>query len=112
MMGQTLKVQWDDVHARLIDPRTSLLLREHLRQKPGRHRIAPEDLTQRTPKTVAVLLARAGSLGPNIGTLCVAIHKDDGEYAERRIRGMLNLSKKHGPVALEQSPKGLTQRIC
>jgi transposase len=103
LLGQSLQVQWDEVHVRLIDPKTNGLLREHLRERAGHHRIAPEDLTQRTPKKVTELLKRASALGPSIGSLCVAIHGNDGELAERRILGVLNLSKRHGPAAVEKA---------
>ena len=31
-IGRRVQVQWNDSHVRLIDPRTGLLLREHLPQ--------------------------------------------------------------------------------
>ena len=42
-IGRRVQVQWDDSHVRLLDPRTGQLLREHLRQQRGRHRIQDED---------------------------------------------------------------------
>ena len=42
-IGRRVQVQWNGSHVRLIDPRTGQLLREHLRQQRGRHRIKDED---------------------------------------------------------------------
>ena len=50
-------------------PHTGQLLREHLRQQRGRHRIQDEDRPQRTPLGTAQLLARAEKAGAHIGAL-------------------------------------------
>ena len=42
-IGRRVQVQWNAAHVRLIDPLTGQLLREHLRQERGRHRIQDED---------------------------------------------------------------------
>ena len=58
-IGRRVRVQWDGVHVRLLDPRTGQLLREHLRQERGRHRIQEQDRAKRTPLgVVAVTRAR------------------------------------------------------
>ena len=44
-----VQVQWDGLQVRLLDPKTGQLLREHLRQKRGWHRIQEEDRSPRTP---------------------------------------------------------------
>jgi len=38
-IGRRVHVQWNAAHVRLIDPLSGQLLREHLRQQRGRHRI-------------------------------------------------------------------------
>jgi hypothetical protein len=42
-IGRRVQVQWDARQVRLLDPGTGQLLREHLRQTRGRHRIKEED---------------------------------------------------------------------
>src|SRR5499433_4184000 len=49
-IGRRIRVQWNLTHVRLIDPLTGQLLREHLRQERGRHRIKDEDRPSRTPR--------------------------------------------------------------
>jgi len=48
-IGRRVLVQWDGLQVRLLDPKTGQLLREHLRQKRGWHRIKEEDRSPRTP---------------------------------------------------------------
>jgi len=42
------------------------------------------------------LLHRAEQAGRNIGVLCQAMHRNQGEVAVRRILGVLSLAKKYG----------------
>jgi transposase len=102
-IGRSVKVQWDGVFIRILDPKTGQLLREHLRQKRGQHRIEREDLPLRTLHRTTQLIARAHQLGKHIGILCDAIHHRQGPLAVRRILGVLSLSKKHGVAALEDA---------
>ena len=58
-IGRHVQVQWDSHQVRLLDPQTGQLLREHLRQARGRHRIQDEDRPKQTPLGTLQLLARA-----------------------------------------------------
>jgi hypothetical protein len=42
-IGRWIKVQWDGLWVRLLDPKSGQLLREHIRQKRGWYRIKEED---------------------------------------------------------------------
>ena len=77
-IGRTVKVQWDTLHVRILDPNTYQLLREHVRQKRGGYRVRPEDNPKKTPLTTVQLLARARRAGTHIGTLCEGIHRRQG----------------------------------
>jgi transposase len=100
-IGRSVRVQWDGRHVRLIDPLTGQLLREHLRQERGRHRIKDEDRSSKTPPSTAMLLARCEAAGPNIGALCQAMHRQRGMEAIRHIQGILSLAKKHGAATVD-----------
>jgi hypothetical protein len=102
-IGRRVQVQWNTSHVRLIDPRTGQLLREHLRQQRGRHRIQEEDRPTRTPLSTQQLLNRASKAGANIGALCQAMHRNLGEEAVRRILGVLNLVKKYGVASTDEA---------
>jgi transposase len=100
-IGRVLRVQWDELYVRLLDPKTGQLLREHVRQKRGWYRIKEEDHPKRTPLRTSQLLWRAGRAGSHIGTLCDAIHRQQGEVGVRRILGVLSLAKKYGTAAVD-----------
>jgi hypothetical protein len=96
-------VQWDAHQVRLLNPQTGELLREHLRQARGRHRIKDEDRPKRTPLGTLQLLACADKAGSQIGALCRGLHGRDGETAVRRIPGVLALAKKYGAASVEHA---------
>jgi transposase len=102
-IGRVVRVQWDELFVRLLDPKTGQLLREHLRQKRGWYRIKPEDHSKRTPLRTSQLLWRTGRAGTHIGALCQAIHRQQGEVGVRRILGVLSLAKKYGAAAVDEA---------
>ena len=99
-IGQLVPVQWDGLFVRILDPKTGQLLREHVRQKRGRHRFKNEDLSKRTSLGVLQLLARAAKAGERIGVFCATIHELQKETAVRRIQGILSFVKKYGAPPL------------
>jgi len=102
-IGRRVQVQWNTSHVRLIDPLTGRLLREHLRQQRGRHRMQEQDRPQRTPLSTQQLLRRAATAGPHIGALCQTMHRNQGEIAVRRILGVLALAKKFGIASTDDA---------
>ena len=104
-IGQRVQVQWNDLHVRLIDPKTGQLLREHPRAPRGWHRIADRDQPTRTPPTTLALLGRATTAGPSIGALCRHLHAHGGAHGIRQILGVLALAKKHGVAVVDDAAK-------
>src|SRR5882762_1237870 len=102
-IGRHVQVQWDSHQVRLMDPHTGQLLREHLRQARGRHRIKDEDRPKKTPPGTLELLCRAGKAGLQIGALCRGMHNQHGEPAVRRILGVLSLAKKYGAATVDDA---------
>src|SRR5687767_10154603 len=102
-IGKLVRVQWDELHVRILDPKTYQLLREHVRGHRGRHRIHPEDNPRKTPPTTVQLLGRAARAGTQIGALCQQIHHHRGETGIRGIQGVLSLIKRFGPAATEEA---------
>ena len=112
-IGRRIWVQWNGTHVRLIDPLTGQLLREHLRQERGRHRIKDEDRPSRTPLSTQQLLHRAEKTGQHIGLLCQALHRNYGQVAVRKILGVLALVKKYGIASTEDACAiGLATGAC
>lgn len=102
-IGQRVQVQWNDLHVRLLAPKTGQLLREHLRAPRGWHRIAEGDRPARTPSSTVALLARAATAGAHISAVCAHIYQHEGAGGVRRILGVLALAKKHGVAVVEDA---------
>src|SRR6266568_700254 len=47
-IGRLVRVQWDELYVRILDPKNGLLLREHVRQKRGWYRIQEQDHPKQT----------------------------------------------------------------
>ena len=86
-----------------MNPETGQLLREHLRQVRGGHRIQDEDRPKHTPLGTLALLCRADKAGSQIGALCRGMHGEHGETMVRRIQGVLSLAKKYGAASVEEA---------
>jgi len=112
-IGRRVSVQWDGRQVRLMNPNNSQLLREHLRQARGRHRIQDEDRPKKTPLGTLQLLCRAGRAGLQIGALCRGMHTQHGETAVRRILGVLSLAKKYGAATVDNAcAAALEMGVC
>src|SRR5499433_641041 len=102
-IGRLVGVQWNEIFVRILDPKTGQLLREHVRQKRGWHRIQERDLSPRRPWKASQLLLRAERAGTQIGALCHHIDQHQGQLGVRRIQGVLSLVKKYGTAATEDA---------
>ena len=102
-IGRRVSVQWDLRHVRLLNPSTGQLLREHLRQARGGHRIQDQDRPKHTPLGTQQLLCRADHAGEQSGALCRGMHREQGETAVRRILGVLSLAKKYGVASVDDA---------
>jgi transposase len=104
-IGRRVQVQWNDLHVRLLAPKTGQLLREHLRAPRGWHRLHDDDRPARTPSSTVALLARATTAGAHISAVCTHIHQHEGAAGVRRMLGVLALAKKHGPAVVDEAAK-------
>lgn len=102
-IGRRIRVQWNALFVRLLDPLTGQLLREHLRASRGSHRIKDQDRSRKTPRGVSQLLSRADSAGVHVGQFCRAMHLLKNGTAVRRIQGVLSLARKYGVAAVEDA---------
>jgi len=104
-IGRTLRVQWDETHVRLLDPKSGALLREHRVTDRGRYQMRPEDQPSRMPPQVARLLERMHTIGPSTGAVADALYAENKTVGVRRILGLSALAKAHGAVAVEATAK-------
>jgi transposase len=99
-IGRMLRVQWDELFVRLLDPKTGQLLREHVRQARGWYRIKARRPPQANPAAHFATAVARRSRRAHIGALC-AMHRQQGEVGVRRILGVLSLAKKYGTAVDE-----------
>jgi len=112
-IGRRVQVQWNGHQVRLLNPGTGQLLREHLRQARGGHRIKDQDRSKKTPLGTLQLLCRADKAGSQIGALCRGMHGKSAETSVRRIQGVLSLTKKYGVATVEDAcSAALEAGIC
>ena len=102
-ISRRVQVQWNLQWVRLLDPDNGQLLREHLRQPRGRHRIHDDDRPQRTPLGALQLLARADKAGAHIGAFSKVMHREQGQTAVRRILGLLSFQKQYGAARVDEA---------
>src|SRR5437016_1351305 len=102
-IGRPVKVQWDELHVRILHPNTNQLLREHLHQKRGGYRFPDEDRPKKMPLSTAQLLRRAEHAGTRIGKFCQLIYQQQAQTGIRRILGVFSLIKKYGAAAVEDA---------
>ena len=105
-IGQRVQVQWNDLHVRLLAPKTGQLLREHLRAPRGWHRLHDDDRPARTPASTVALLARATDRRRahqrRLRRTSISTKAPSGV---RRMLGVLALAKKHGPAVVDDAAK-------
>jgi hypothetical protein len=89
-IGRSVQVQWDSRCVRLLDPRTGQLLREHLRQPRGRHRIKDEDRPPKTPLGTCNCWRAPTGPGRTSANSAAACIEHQAEAAVRRIQGVLS----------------------
>jgi hypothetical protein len=102
-VAKQVRVQWDSLHVRLLDPRTGALLREHVRAERGHRRIREEDKPAHASPGVLQLLARARAIGAQTGVLAEALHATQGVAAIRRLQGLLSFPKRYGVARVEEA---------
>ena len=102
-IGRRVQVQWDALFVRILSPETGELLREHVRQKRGAHRIHDADRSKRTPRSIDHHLGKAESAGPHAGAVCRHLHATTGPYAIRRVLALLSLVKKYGADRVDRA---------
>src|SRR5256885_16570905 len=98
-IGRPVKVQWDELHVRILHPSTNQLLREHLRQKRGGYRIQEEDHPKKMPLSTAQLLRRAAHAGTQTGKICQPLYDPQGGNSNPPPLGGLSPMKKKGTAA-------------
>ncbi len=109
-IGRTVDVQWDGLHARLLEQHTGLLLREYLVQRRGGRRVRDEDRPKKTPRSTLHLLGQLTRAGRHVGILAEEMRRRQGdEDVIRRLQGIRSLVKKYGAASVDDASAALLE---
>lgn len=90
----------------ILDPRTMRILRRHRRlERKGEMAIDPTDRIFNPSRETERLLQMAEAIGPHTVRLCQALFRENGRVAQKRIQGIVALSRKHSAAQIEEACK-------
>lgn len=93
-----------DTEIEIIDPRTLLTLRRHMRsERPGSVQMEERDRIYNPSRQTESLFTQASTIGPKTRELCEAWFKAEGRTGQKRMRGVLALAKDHPAPRIEQA---------
>lgn len=88
----------------ILDPKTMQILRRHRRlERKGEMAIAPTDRIFNPSRETERLLKNAEAIGPHTSRLCQALFRENGRVAQKRIQGIVALSRKHSSAQIEEA---------
>jgi len=90
----------------ILDPKTMRVVRRHRRlQRKGEMAIEPTDRIFNPSRETERLLQMAEAIGPHTSRLCQALFRENGRVAQKRIQGLVALSRKHSAAQIEEACK-------
>jgi transposase len=88
----------------ILDPRTMRILRRHRTlERKGEMAIEPADRIFNPSRETERLLRMAEAIGPHTVGLCQALFRENGRVAQKRIQGIVALSRKHSAAQIEEA---------
>lgn len=90
----------------ILDPKTMQILRRHRAlERKGAMAIEPTDRIFNPSRETDRLLQMAEAIGPHTFRLCQALFRENGRVAQKRIQGLVALSRKHSAARIEEACK-------
>lgn len=90
----------------ILDPRTMQILRRHrVLERKGEMAIDPTDRIYNPSRETERLLKNAEAIGENTARLCQALFRENGRIAQKRIQGIVALSRKYSAAQIEEACK-------
>ncbi len=90
----------------IIDPRTLDVLRRHSKGSyKGEVIMERKDRIFNPSRQTRHLLARAAAIGPNTKKLCQHLFDEQGRSGQRRMRGIVDMARKHTAAHIEQAAR-------
>jgi transposase len=109
-LTREVRVQWDGMRVRLLDPSTNALLREYAVQRRGGRRVLDADRPKKTPKPTLQYLGELARAGRHAGALADGLRRKHGdEDCIRKLLGMRSLIKKYGAAAVDDASAAILE---
>jgi hypothetical protein len=91
-----------ELEIEILDPGTMTVLRRHRRcERPGEMAFEPSDRIFNPSRDTARLLRSAEAIGPFAFRICDALFRENGRVAQRKIQGIVALSRSHSAHRIE-----------
>lgn len=91
-----------DLEVEILDPKTMRILRRHrLGLRRGHTIYEPKDRIFNPSRETEYLMKQAAQLGEFTSKLCQELFKQNGRVSQRKIQGIVSLSRKHSGARIE-----------
>jgi transposase/5S rRNA maturation endonuclease (ribonuclease M5) len=103
-LHEEVMVRIYDREIEIIDPKTLLLIRRHIKgSRPGAVEMEEEDRIFNPSRQTAYLLSKAGKIGPATRELCERLFEEEGRCGQRRMQGVVNLARRFEARHIEEA---------
>ncbi len=103
-LHQDVIVRIYDDKIEIIDPRIMEKIRTHPKSlRAGEVKMDPEDRIFNPSRQTDYLFSKAESIGPNTRRLCGLLFEEQGRVGQRRMQGIVNLSRRYEACHIEQT---------
>jgi hypothetical protein len=101
--GLHVIVHVGNIWLRIIDQQLHCCVREHARVQRGQRQTQQDDRPKQTPPKIANLIVRAEQFGTSCGLFAREMEKQRGEFADRSLFGLLELTRRYSDDSIEKA---------
>lgn len=88
----------------IIDPKTLTVIRRHYKNaKPGAVKMEDSERIFNPSRMTEFFFDQAAKIGPKTREICEQLFKEEGRIGQRRMRGILSLTRKHSAAIIEEA---------
>lgn len=100
-----------ELEIEILDPKTMTILRRHCRkERPGSMAYEPSDRIFNPSRETERLMRQASAIGPWTEKICQELFKQNGRIAQKKIQGIVALSRKHSSARIEAACQAAYER--
>jgi len=100
-----------DLEIEILDRKTMTVFRRHRRrEKPGEMAFEPSDRIFNPSRETERLMRQAEAIGTFTFKICEALFRENGRVAQKKIQGIVALSRKHSAARIEAACRAAFER--